>query len=51
MRWYSTPVFQSASTEMIEKKLAEAGLPRNSKTVLYDGKTGEAFENPRILRE
>jgi DNA-directed RNA polymerase subunit beta len=43
--WYSTPVFQSASTEMIEKKMAEAGLPVNSKTMLYDGKTGEAFEN------
>ncbi len=44
--WYSTPVFQSASTEMIEKKLAEAGLPTNSKTILRDGKTGEAFVNP-----
>jgi DNA-directed RNA polymerase subunit beta len=43
--WYSTPIFQSASTEMIEKKLKEAGLPRGSKTVLYDGRTGEAFEN------
>ncbi len=44
--WYSTPVFQSASTEMIEDKLVEAGLPRNSKMVLRDGKTGVKFENP-----
>jgi DNA-directed RNA polymerase subunit beta len=43
--WYSTPVFQSATNEMIEKKLQEAGLPRNSKTILHDGRTGERFEN------
>lgn len=44
--WYSTPVFQSATNEQIEDKLEEAGLPRNSKITLYDGMTGEAFENP-----
>ncbi len=44
--WYATPVFQSATNEMIEKKLEEAGLPRNSKITLYDGRTGEPFENP-----
>jgi DNA-directed RNA polymerase subunit beta len=44
--WYSTPVFQSATIEMIEEKLKKAGLPLNSKTILYDGKTGEPFENP-----
>ena len=44
--WYATPVFQSATNEMIEKKLEEAGLPRSSKITLYDGKTGEPFENP-----
>ena len=44
--WYSTPVFQSASNEMIEAKLAEAGLPATSKITLYDGLTGEPFENP-----
>jgi len=43
--WYSTPVFQSASNEQIESKLKLAKLPQNSKTVLYDGRTGEAFEN------
>ena len=26
--WYATPVFQSATNEMIEEKLKEAGLPR-----------------------
>jgi DNA-directed RNA polymerase subunit beta len=44
--WYATPVFQSASNEMIEKKLKEAKLPLSSKTVLYDGLTGVPFENP-----
>lgn len=44
--WYSTPVFQSASMEQIEAKMREAGLPENSKTVLYDGRTGVPFVNP-----
>ncbi len=44
--WYATPVFQSASNEMIEAKLKEAGLPTSSKIALYDGLTGEPFENP-----
>lgn len=44
--WYSSPVFQSASMEQIEAKMREAGLPENSKTVLYDGRTGVPFVNP-----
>jgi DNA-directed RNA polymerase subunit beta len=44
--WYATPVFQSASNEMIEGKLKEAGLPPSSKVPLYDGHSGEPFENP-----
>src|SRR6056297_273706 len=43
--WYDTPIFQSASTEMIAQKLEEAGLPKNSKTTIRDGRTGDAFEN------
>ncbi|TFG65113.1 MAG: DNA-directed RNA polymerase subunit beta [Spirochaetales bacterium] len=43
--WYSTPVFQSATNEQIIEKLKEAGLPANSKAVLHDGRTGQAFEN------
>jgi DNA-directed RNA polymerase subunit beta len=43
--WYSSPVFQSPTTEQIEEKLKEAGLPVTSKTVLHDGRTGEAFVN------
>ncbi len=44
--WYATPVFQSASNEMIEGKLKEAKLPASSKVMLYDGHSGEPFENP-----
>ncbi|MDR0623169.1 MAG: DNA-directed RNA polymerase subunit beta [Treponema sp.] len=44
--WYSAPVFQSPSTEQIEEKLKDAGLPVTSKTILRDGRTGEPFVNP-----
>jgi len=44
--WYSAPVFQSPSTDQIEEKLKEAGLPVTSKATLRDGRTGEAFINP-----
>jgi len=44
--WFSAPVFESPSTEQIEAKLKEAGLPVNSKTALRDGRTGEKFINP-----
>jgi DNA-directed RNA polymerase subunit beta len=44
--WFSAPVFQSPSTEQIEEKLKEAGLPVTSKTTLRDGRTGEPFVNP-----
>jgi len=44
--WYATPVFESASNKMIENKLEEAGIAVNSKAILYDGLTGEPFEQP-----
>jgi DNA-directed RNA polymerase subunit beta len=40
----ATPVFDGASLEEIKAALGQAGLPENGKTVLYDGKTGEAFD-------
>jgi len=43
--WYATPVFQSASNEMIESKLKQANLPTTSKVNLLDGQSGEPFEN------
>ncbi len=39
-----TPVFNGALEEEVEDILAEAGLARDGKTVLYDGRTGKRFE-------
>ena len=39
-----TPVFNGALEEEVEDILEEAGLARDGKTVLYDGRTGERFE-------
>ena len=41
----ATPVFDGAEEEDIQDILEEAGLNRDGKTVLYDGRTGEAFDN------
>jgi DNA-directed RNA polymerase subunit beta len=40
-----TPVVDGASVEEIYEMMDEAGMDRDGKTWLYDGKTGEAFEN------
>ena len=40
----ATPVFDGATEEEIKAMLREAGLPESGQTVLYDGKTGEPFE-------
>ena len=45
-KWYSSPVFQSATMEQIEAKCLEAGIPASSKVKLYDGRTGVPFVNP-----
>ena len=41
----ATPVFDGATIEDIEKIMAEAGMTKDGKEVLYDGRTGEPFEN------
>ena len=44
--WHvATPVFDGASEEDIQECLVSAGLSPNGKTMLYDGRSGEAFEN------
>ena len=40
----ASPVFDGASDDEIEAALREAGLPRDGKSVVYDGRTGEAFD-------
>ncbi len=41
-----TPVFDGAREEDIRDCLREAGLREDGKTILYDGRTGEQFDNP-----
>ncbi|WP_300344961.1 DNA-directed RNA polymerase subunit beta [uncultured Oscillibacter sp.] len=41
----ATPIFDGAREEDISAMLAEAGLDPDGKSVLYDGRTGEPFDN------
>ena len=43
---YATPVFDGATEREIKKALTDASLPKDGKTALYDGMTGQAFEQP-----
>ncbi|MEP6776791.1 MAG: DNA-directed RNA polymerase subunit beta, partial [Chloroflexota bacterium] len=42
----ATPVFDGASEDAIHAELEKAGLPADGKVELYDGRTGERFDNP-----
>ncbi len=41
----ASPVFDGASEEDVWGTLEEAGMARDGKTILYDGRTGEPFDN------
>jgi DNA-directed RNA polymerase subunit beta len=41
---YASPVFDGAQELQIKNTLALAGLPTSGQTVLFDGRTGEAFD-------
>lgn len=41
----ATPVFDGATDEDVWKTMEEAGMNRDGKTILYDGRTGEPFDN------
>jgi len=41
-----TPVFDGAHEDDIKALFRQAGLNETGKTVLYDGRTGEPFDNP-----
>jgi len=44
--WYvATSVFDGAKESDIRKALVEAGYPEDGKLTLYDGRTGETFDN------
>ena len=40
----ATPVFDGANDQDVWDAVKEAGLPSDGKTILYDGRTGEPFE-------
>lgn len=44
--YISTPVFDGIKEEEIKDYLEETGFDRSGKVTLYDGRTGEAFDNP-----
>lgn len=41
----ATPVFDGAREEDVWATIEEAGMARDAKTILYDGRTGEPFDN------
>jgi len=41
---FATPVFEGANEDEIREMLEKAGLPEDGKSLLYDGITGEPFE-------
>ena len=41
----ATPVFDGAKDEDFQELYEKAGLPASGKTILYDGRTGEPFDN------
>lgn len=45
-RRISTPVFDGAAEEDIMKLITRVGLRPDGKTILFDGRSGEPFENP-----
>ncbi|RKY61633.1 MAG: DNA-directed RNA polymerase subunit beta [Candidatus Neomarinimicrobiota bacterium] len=42
--YYETPVFNGATPEEVIAEMKKAGLPETGKTTLYDGMTGEPFD-------
>ncbi len=46
---FSTPIFDGASTDQIDEYTKKAGLPQFGRTYLYDGGTGERFDQPATV--
>jgi DNA-directed RNA polymerase subunit beta len=46
---FSTPIFDGASIEQITENTSKAGVPLYGKTYLYDGGTGERFDQPATV--
>jgi DNA-directed RNA polymerase subunit beta len=46
---FSTPIFDGCTMEDLDEWTDKAGLPRSGKTYLYDGGTGERFDQPATV--
>ena len=46
---FSTPIFDGAKLDEINEMTDKAGLPRSGKSYLYDGGTGERFDQPATV--
>jgi DNA-directed RNA polymerase subunit beta len=46
---FSTPIFDGASLDQINEFTDKAGVPRYGKTHIYDGETGEKFDQPATV--
>ena len=46
---FATPIFDGATPEEIDHYTDMAGLPRYGRTYLYDGETGERFDQPATV--
>ncbi len=46
---FSTPIFDGAQQDEINELTGKAGLPKNGTTYLYDGGTGERFDQPATV--
>ena len=46
---FATPIFDGASLDDLNEWTDKAGLPRYGKTYLYDGETGERFDQPATV--
>ena len=48
-RKYATPIFDGATLDQINELTDEAGIPRFGHTYLYDGGTGDRFDQPATV--
>jgi DNA-directed RNA polymerase subunit beta len=46
---FATPIFDGASEAEIESYVTKAGLPKNGSTYLFNGLTGERFDQPTTV--
>jgi len=46
---FATPIFDGATLDQINEYMHKAGLPDNGTTYLYDGGTGERFDQPATV--